>query len=89
MIEFLIFLLIIAIGTIIAEGIALRIQIKNVETYENWVAMIQARIHQAYNSIRMADIRGSFESDDEVGEAFQKIKATIDDLQKYTNPEPE
>ena len=89
MIELFIVLFVIASAAAIATGVALRIQMKKVNTYEEWVLMIQTRIQDAYNTIRMADIRGSFESDDEVGDAFRKIKATVDDLQVYINSESE
>lgn len=41
-----------------------------------------SRVKKAYDYMREADIRGSFESDDEVGGAFKEIKKGIEDLSK-------
>ena len=37
-------------------------------------------IRQAYQTIKTADSRGSFESDDEVGSVFKQIKSVITNL---------
>jgi hypothetical protein len=58
--------------------------IKKVDFYEQWILVFKTRIGDAFNAMRMADIRGSFEADDEVGISFRIIKANIDDLQKFT-----
>lgn len=39
-------------------------------------------IEHAYSIINEADIKGSFESDDEIGAAFETIKSTISDLKE-------
>lgn len=41
---------------------------------------IQQKIETAYQSMQDADIRGSFESDDEVGSAFTEIKDIVENL---------
>ena len=58
--------------------------LRKVETYEEWILMVQTRMKIAYDAIKAADIRGSFEADDEVGVAFRTIKSTLEELEKYT-----
>ena len=54
--------------------------IKKVEFYEEWILILKFRLTTAYNAMKAADIRGSFEADDEVGTVFKTMKANIDDL---------
>ena len=41
---------------------------------------IQAKVEKSYQDLQDADIRGSFESDDEVGSAFTEIKDIVENL---------
>jgi predicted PurR-regulated permease PerM len=41
---------------------------------------IQTKVEKAYQDLQDADIRGSFESDDEVGSAFTEIKDIVENL---------
>lgn len=47
-----------------------------VETLED----IQLKVEKAYEDLQNADLRGSFESDDEVGSAFKEIKDIVENL---------
>jgi competence protein ComGC len=47
-----------------------------IETLED----IQIKIEKAYEDMQNADLRGSFESDDEVGSSFKEIKDIIENL---------
>jgi len=46
---------------------------------------LKEKIREANKIIKDADIRGSFESDDEVGSAFRLIRDSIDYLDTTTN----
>ena len=61
--------------------------LKKVEFYEEWIMILKSRLKHAYDAIKLADIRGSFEADDEVGIVFKHMKANIDDLEKFTEGE--
>lgn len=41
---------------------------------------IKSRVESAYQRLKDADIRGSFESDDEVGASFKEILSIVEDL---------
>lgn len=47
-----------------------------VETLED----IQLKVEKAYEDLQNADLRGSFESDDEVGSSFKEIKDIVENL---------
>ena len=46
----------------------------------NVVESTKEKVTQALTTMKNADIRGSFEADDEVGSAFKDITAAINDL---------
>lgn len=52
--------------------------------YERWILSYRTMVNEAFDIMHEADLRGAFESDDEVGNAFKAIKAVVDDLQKFT-----
>ena len=41
---------------------------------------VKTRVESAYQRLKDADIRGSFESDDEVGASFKEILSIVEDL---------
>lgn len=47
-----------------------------IETLED----VQLKVEKAYQDLQNADIRGSFESDDEVGSTFKEIKDIVENL---------
>lgn len=85
-------ILIIAIGVIlIVYGIIATIGmfkgIKKIELYEKAFADIQEKSNKAYEEMKAVDELGAFEADDDVGAAFDEIKAIIDELNNYINTE--
>jgi|DEB19_MinimDraft_3_1074340.scaffolds.fasta_scaffold01145_9 tRNA A58 N-methylase Trm61 len=81
------------IGILIAIVIAMYIGIKNlliqveyleerVDFYETAVEEIRQKVLDTEIELRELDIRGSFESDDEVGFVFKQIKELSSDLNK-------
>ena len=43
---------------------------------------VKTRVESAYQRLKDADIRGSFESDDEVGASFKEILSIVEDLKE-------
>lgn len=60
---------------------------KKIELYENAFADIQEKSNKAYEEMKDVDILGAFEADDDVGAAFDAIKAIVDELNNYINTE--
>lgn len=60
-------------------------QIEDIEDYnkglEEYIFFLRDRITSAYNTIKKADTRGSFEADDEVGTVFTDIKQAVEYLE--------
>lgn len=57
-------------------------QLNEIE-YNSFYNELQNKLKSVLSDIRDADIRGSFESDDEVGGAFETIKELIEQLETY------
>jgi hypothetical protein len=45
--------------------------------YEKWVEEFAMRVEQVNAGLKVVDVRGSFEADDEVGFAFKEIKELV------------
>jgi hypothetical protein len=54
-----------------------------VESYDQFFAEIQTRITAAINTMKAIDIRGSFQSDDEVGGVFEQMYALVESLDVF------
>jgi hypothetical protein len=80
-------LIITNIATLVTAGFLTRRALIKTEFYEQWILVLKTRLQRVYEAIRLADIRGSFEADDEVGVVYKNIKANIDDLEKFTEGE--
>lgn len=80
MIIFLLGLLIISIALNILGFIGVRNAINNVDSYEAYFEEIKSRLEKILLTLKQIDVRGSFESDDEVGSIFSQMKATIESL---------
>jgi cell division protein FtsX len=81
--------LIISICIILALGYGIYNMLRKIEEIEEGYDAILERnikltqnIKSAHTIITQADVKGSFEADDEIGEAFKTIKSTIDDLEE-------
>lgn len=77
-------LLVISLTIIITLGVAVRnLLLQNEQLEDTLVETIEElreKIETAYEDIQKADIRGSFESDDEVGSVFTSLKDIITNL---------
>ena len=57
--------------------------IRKIQTYENYIIELKERVNLTYDAMKEADIRGSFEADDEVGDTFKILKQLVDELNGY------
>ena len=84
---------IIALGGSVLLNVFLLIGTRNLnrqnEQYQDYIEeelttsdTIRTKVEKAYNRMQDADIRGSFESDDEVGSAFTELKSIMGELNK-------
>ena len=62
---------------------------KKVIFFEDKIVDIQDRVEITLNIMREIDLRGAFESDDEVGDVFSQMKRLIDNLGQYIYEEKE
>ena len=51
-----------------------------IETEISSTDEIRSQVQLAYEKMKDADIKGSFESDDEVGSAFTQLKTIVEEL---------
>ena len=58
---------------------------RKVERLETWIENYAERIQETKRILDEVDIKGSFESDDEIGVVFEGIKNTIKDLTNINN----
>lgn len=74
----------IIINIFLAIGIRnLMLQVDDaVEVYNSFRDDIYTRVSNAVKTMRDIDIRGSFESDDEVGTVFNELKDIVEDLEE-------
>ena len=57
--------------------------------FEDKIVDIQDRVQSTIDIMRQIDLRGAFESDDEVGDVFSQMKRLIDNLGQYIYEEKE
>lgn len=62
---------------------------KKVIFFEDKIVDIQDRVEITLNIMREIDLRGAFESDDEVGDVFSQMKRLLDNLGQYIYEEKE
>tara|TARA_Y100001938_G_scaffold151070_1_gene245664 strand:- start:5548 stop:5817 length:270 start_codon:yes stop_codon:yes gene_type:complete len=81
----------IILGVSVVVNIGLLIGVRNLnkqnEQYQDYIETeisstdeIRSQVQLAYEKMRDADIKGSFESDDEVGSAFTQLKTIVEEL---------
>lgn len=58
----------------------------NESTYKQFIDDMSNRVSDCIELMRRIDIRGSFESDDEVGGVFQELKLIVSSLQEFEAP---
>lgn len=56
---------------------------ENIDTLQEYLTLYNERIVEAAQKLKIVDIRGAFEADDEVGVAFRVIKNTLVDLSEF------
>ena len=83
--------IVIAVLSILIIGLVIGIRNLNIqnEQYQDYIEeelvkteQLRIKVEKAYDRMQDADIRGSFESDDEVGSAFSELKEIIEELNK-------
>jgi hypothetical protein len=64
-------------------GFAIWNLLRKVETYEVFCRTLKSELEYTLKTIKAADLRGAFEADDEVGDAFVTIKQTVMKLEEF------
>lgn len=62
---------------------------RKVTFYEDKMVDIQERISQSVEQMRVIDLNGAFESDDEVGVVFNQMKDIVDNIGEYVYDQTE
>ena len=65
---------------ILIEGYIIWNLNRKTELLETWVEEFTQRIQSAQNDLNEVDSQGYFESDDEVGSVFERIKEIVNEL---------
>ena len=60
---------------------------KKIQFYEEYITEMRDRFNIVYEIMKQADIRGSFEADDEVGDTFKIMKQAVDELNGFVREE--
>ena len=63
------------------------IQIKRQETLETWFEDMSTDLDKVQQEFLIIDEKKMFESDDEVGDTFERLKLSLNKIQKYTGVE--
>lgn len=58
--------------------------VKKIEMLEEFFDMLQTHMRTVLDMMHSVDIRGAFETDDEVGMVFKGIKSMVDTLEEFT-----
>ena len=72
---------------ILIEGYVIWNLFRKTELLETWVEDFTQRIQSAQNDLKEVDSQGYFESDDEVGSVFERIKEIINELDNLKGEE--
>ena len=80
---FWLFLLILSLILNVGLVLGIRRALNRTEGYDEFFEAMQNRLKSTIQTMRSIDIRGSFESDDEVGGVFQQMKAMIEALDVF------
>ena len=71
---------IILIILVLTEGYVVWNLNKKTEMLESWIENFTQRVQAVQNDLTEVDSKGYFESDDEVGSIFERIKQIINEL---------
>jgi|TARA_R110000822_G_scaffold123568_1_gene258066 hypothetical protein len=72
---------------VIAEGYVIWNLTKKTELLEGWVETFTQRIQLVQDTLKTVDSKGYFETDDEVGSIFERIKQIINELDNLKGDE--
>ena len=67
---------------VLVEGYVIWNLTRKTELLETWVEDFTLTIESVNNEIKLIDVRGGFESDDETGAIFKQIQQTVEQLNK-------
>lgn len=86
--------LLISLGIIISTFILIRILLKKIETYERWILEFKQACIDTHATMKAIDLKGTFatgvsdkgtfESDDQVGQVFKELYDLIEKLNQRT-----
>jgi len=78
----------IILGTLVlTEGYVIWNLFKKTELLETWVENFTQRIQKIQDILKEVDSKGYFETDDEVGSVFERIKQIISELDNLKGDE--
>ena len=80
-------LLVVSVAVNVVLGIGFKNSVKLNRDYEEFIVTIGDRMQEAYERLKIVDLNGAFESDDEVGFVFDYLYQNIQDLNQAFNPE--
>lgn len=81
---FLLLILVLSIGIILHKALDKIDKLEyNEQVYLAFYSSLQSNLENIMSTMRNIDIRGSFESDDEVGAVFDQMKAMISALEVF------
>ena len=78
----------IILGILLLTSISANIiQLKRQETLETWFEDMSSDLDKVQKEFLIIDEKKMFESDDEVGDTFERLKLSLNKIQKYTGVE--
>ena len=57
--------------------------LKKIDSYDDFFEQMQTTLIGTIDAMKSIDIRGSFQSDDEVGDTFRQLKGMVDALDVF------
>jgi hypothetical protein len=78
----------ILLGLLLVTSIAVNlIQLKRQETLETWFEDMSTDLANVQKEFLVIDEKKMFETDDEVGDTFERLKLSLNKIEKYTGVE--
>ena len=76
------------LGLLLVTSIAVNlIQLKRQETLETWFEDMSTDLANVQKEFLVIDEKKMFETDDEVGDTFERLKLSLNKIEKYTGVE--
>ena len=79
----MVFLLLVSLLFNVVMTIGILRAMKRTETYDDFFGEMQKALSHTIDAMTKIDIRGSFQSDDEVGDTFKQLKGMVDALDVF------